>query len=192
MTMPPAMLLSQPAKRILWQRWSERLGWADLERDEREVRAEIEETFGPPPYEFLTPEDAGPRFAYFFRERRTRNPILDPDYAALRPGPNYGHFAGHMTDGLGREYRFQSESDYEVTLAYRRPIRLRAKFDAGNGGEGHPSAGDDLVLVHGEACPGHACTVVSTRILPRAATGVVTVTTPTNGSVSEATCPNRR
>ncbi|MCK9357058.1 MAG: hypothetical protein M0R22_07965 [Dehalococcoidia bacterium] len=164
---PHTKLLPEVELVRLWKVLDTQMNWAG--RPSREVDRDISTVFGPPPYYFLKPGIADLRLP---REGgRGRRAVVRQQYRAERPGPNYQHHGGSLYDHLGRLYDVGMEmTSTRQVLYYKRPSRTWCE---------HPVPDEPLVLRHSttataaSACPGHRVIVEATRILPRAATGIV-------------------
>jgi hypothetical protein len=172
---PNTLDLPETEQQDLWVRLTDENGWFDSQSGRREVdvRTEVEHVFGQAPYYFLKPwVRPDLRFPLRWADQRDRAPhaYVDPGYRAMRPGPNIAHFTPEFLDELGRGYCLGTESTSDLPVLY---------YKRGPRGTNHPARGDVLLLRHvsplrhPRPCRGHRVEVERTRILPRAATGVV-------------------
>jgi hypothetical protein len=172
---PESLALPEAELQRLWIELARVFGWFDaaVGRPEPDVRIEVEYVFGQSPYYFLKPW-VRPELTFPLRWgrqlSRTPHAFVQPGYRAMRPGPNIAHFKAEFEDALGRGYMLGTELTSDAPIMYyRRGPRMH----------GDPARGDVLVLRHvfglrrPDVCAGHTVTVERTRILPRAATGVV-------------------
>jgi hypothetical protein len=176
-TWPRSLRLTEAELQDLWAWLTREFAWFDSRagRPEEAVRKEVEYVFGQSPYFFLKPWDR-PDLVFPLRwaDQRERAPhaFVDPEYRALKPGPNMAHFVAELEDEFGRRYALGREATSDARVLYYRRGPVRA---------GHPVPGDSLLLrhvnglLHPRPCRGHRVAVERTRIMPRAATGIVCI-----------------
>jgi hypothetical protein len=180
---------NQEELRTRWNELAVKLGWFEAHRFEGDVGYvgdggyvhEIVLEFGLPPYEFLDETSIAPKKLLNF----SRHVIVNENYRAQRPGPNYSSF-GRAThrDDLGREYGSLHGKTMQE-MWYRRPIKL-IKL-----GVEHPEPGERIKLTSVKDGSFVIAIIQDTHIMPRAATGLLTFSHVSVSSAPVTVAPRR-